>query len=79
MRRADNVAHIGRRGMHTGFWMGKSEGKKTTIGRPRRRWNDNIKMDLREIGSSLMEWINLAENREQWRVLVITTMNLRVP
>jgi hypothetical protein len=55
-----------------------SEGKRP-LGRPRRRWMDNIKIDLREIGWDGMDWIDLAENRDQWRALVNTVMNLRVP
>jgi hypothetical protein len=46
---------------------------------PRRRWVDNIKMDLREIGWDYMDWIDLAQDRDQWRALVNTLMNLRVP
>jgi hypothetical protein len=49
------------------------------LGRPRRRWVDNIKMDLREIGGEDMVWIDLAEDRDQWNALVNTVMNLRVP
>jgi hypothetical protein len=58
--------------------VGKPEGKKP-LGRPRRRWVDNIKMDLREIGWDGMVWIDLAQERDQWRALVNTVMNLRVP
>jgi hypothetical protein len=54
--------------------MGKPEGK-----RPLGRWVDNIKMDLREIGWSSMDWIDLAQDRVQWRPLMNTVMNLRVP
>jgi hypothetical protein len=54
------------------------EGKRP-IGRPRRWWVDNIKMDLREIGWDGMDWIHLAQNRDQWRSFVNTVMNLRVP
>jgi hypothetical protein len=57
---------------------GKPEGKRPQ-GRPRRRWVDNIKMDLRETGWDGMVWIDLAQNRDQWRALVNTVMNLRVP
>jgi hypothetical protein len=57
---------------------GKPEGKRP-LGRPRRRWVDNIKMDLREIGWDGMYWIDLAQDRDQWRALVKTVMNLRVP
>jgi hypothetical protein len=49
------------------------------LGKPRRRWVDNIKMDLRQIGWDGMDWINLAQDRDQWRGLVNTVMNLRVP
>jgi hypothetical protein len=56
----------------------KPEGKRP-LGRPRRRWADNIKMDLREIGWDSMDWIDLALDRDQWRALVNTVMNLRVP
>jgi hypothetical protein len=48
------------------------------VGRPRRGWVDNIKMDLREIGWGGMDWIDLAQNRDQWRALVNTVMSLRV-
>jgi hypothetical protein len=58
--------------------VGKPEGKGP-LGRPRRRWVDNIKMELREIGWASMEWIDLAEDRDQWRALVNTVMNLRIP
>jgi hypothetical protein len=58
--------------------VGKPEGK-TPLGRPRRRWVDNIKMDLGEIGWDGMDWIELAQDRDQWRALVNTVMNLRVP
>jgi hypothetical protein len=66
-----------RRGMHK-ILVGNPEGKRP-LGRPRRRWVDNIKMDLREIGWDGMDWIDLAQNRGQWRALVSTVMNLRVP
>jgi hypothetical protein len=58
--------------------VGKPEGKRP-LGRPRRRWVDNIKMDLREIGWDGMDWSDLAEDRGQWRTLLNTVMNLRVP
>jgi hypothetical protein len=57
--------------------VGKLEGKKP-LGRPRRRWEDNIKMDLREIGWGGMDLINLAQGRDQWKALVNTVMNLQV-
>jgi hypothetical protein len=58
--------------------VGKSEGKRP-LGRPRRRWVDNIKMDLREIGRDGINWIDLAQDGNQWRALVNTVMSLRVP
>jgi hypothetical protein len=58
--------------------VGKPEGKRPP-GRPRRRWVNNIKMDLREIGCDCMDWIDLAQDRYQWRALVNAVMNLRVP
>jgi hypothetical protein len=58
--------------------VGKLEGKRP-LGRPRRRWEDNIKVDLREIGWGGMDWIELAQDRDQWRALVNTVMNLQVP
>jgi hypothetical protein len=54
--------------------VGKPEGK-----RPRRRWVDNIKMNLREIGWDGVDWIGLAQNKDQWRALLKTVMNLRAP
>jgi hypothetical protein len=58
--------------------VGKPE-EKRPLGRPRRRWADNIKMDFREIGWVDMNWIDLTQDRDQWRALVNTEMNLRVP
>jgi hypothetical protein len=58
--------------------VGKAEGK-SSLGRPRRRWVDNIKMDLREIGWDGMDWIGLAQDRDQWRALVNAVVNLRIP
>jgi hypothetical protein len=58
--------------------VGKPEGKRP-LGRPRRRWVDNIKMDLREIVWSCMDCIYLAQDRDHWRALVNTVMNLRIP
>ena len=54
------------------------EGKRS-LGRPRRRWEDNIKMDLQEVGCGVMDWIELAQDTERWRALVNAVMNLRVP
>jgi hypothetical protein len=58
--------------------VGKPEGK-SPLGRPRRRLVDNIKIDLREIEWNVIDWIYLAQDRDQWRSLVNTVMNLRVP
>jgi hypothetical protein len=57
--------------------MGKPEGKRP-LGRPRRRWEDGIRIDLREIGWGSLDWIRLAQDRDRWRALVNTVMNLRV-
>ena len=56
----------------------KPEGKRP-LGRPRRRWEDNIKMDLQEVGRGCGYWMELAEDRDMWRALVSTVMNFRVP
>ena len=55
----------------------KPEGKRP-LGRPRRRWEDNIKMDLQEVGGRCGDWMKLAQDRDRWRALVSTVMNLRV-
>jgi hypothetical protein len=57
---------------------GKPEGKRP-LGRPRHRWVGNVKMDLRETGWGGMDWIHLAQDRDQWRALVNTELNHRVP
>jgi hypothetical protein len=66
---------MGRIGMHIGYWW---EGKRP-LGRPRHGWVDNIKMDLRDTGWGGMGWIDLAQDRDQWMVLVNTGTNLWVP
>jgi hypothetical protein len=58
--------------------VGKPEGRRP-LGRPRRRWKYNIKMDLREIGFGDVDWINLTQDMDRWRAVVNTVMNLRVP
>jgi hypothetical protein len=58
--------------------MGKTEGKRQ-LGRPRCRWVDNIKIDLREIGWDDVKWIDIAQDRDRWRALVNTVLNLRIP
>jgi hypothetical protein len=60
------------------IWMGKQEGKRP-LGRPRHWWEDNIKMDFREIKWGGINWIDLAQDRDQWRALVDMVMKLRVP
>jgi len=58
--------------------VGKPEGTRP-LGRPRRRWEDNNKMDLQEVGGSYRDWMELAQDRERWQALVSTVRNLRVP
>jgi len=65
------------RGVHR-VLVGKPEGKRP-LGRPRRGWEDNIKMDLQEVGGSCVDWMELAQDRDRWRALVGTVMNPRVP
>ena len=65
------------RGVHR-VLVGKPEGKRP-LGRPRRRWEDNIKMDLQEVGWGCGEWMELAQDRDGWRALVSTVMNFGVP
>jgi len=77
MRWAGHVARMGEgRGVHR-VLVGKPEGKRPP-GRPRRRWEDN-KMDLQEVGEGCGNWMELAQDRDRWRALVRTVMNLRVP
>ena len=66
-----------RRGLYR-VLVGKPEGKRP-LGRPRRRWEDNIKMYLQEVGCEGMDWIELAQDRDRWRALVTAVMNLLVP
>jgi hypothetical protein len=78
MRWAGLVARMGYNRNAYRILVGMPEGKRR-LGRPRRRRVDNIKMDLREIGWGVMDWIDLAQIRDQWRALVNAVMNLRVP
>ena len=71
------MAHMGEgRGVHR-VLVGKPEGKMP-VGRPRRRWEDNIKMDFQEVGGG-GDWMELAQDRDRWRALVNTVMNFRIP
>jgi hypothetical protein len=75
---AGHVARMGETRNAYRILVGTPEGKRL-LGTPRRRWVDNIKMDLREIGWDDVDWIELAQDRDQWRALVNTVMNLRIP
>jgi hypothetical protein len=77
MRWAGHVARMGVRGVYN-ILVGRPEGMRP-LGRPRRRWEDNIKVNLGEIGFGDVDWIHLAQDRDRWRALVNTVMNLRVP
>jgi len=76
MRLAGHVERMGR-GVY-GVLMGKLEGKRP-FRRPKHRWEDNIKMDILEVGCRGMDWIELTQDRDRWRALVNAVMNLRVP
>ena len=78
LRWAEHVARMEKSRNAYRVLVGKPEGKRP-LGRPRGRWEDNIKMDLREVGCDPGEWIDLAEDRDQWRAYVRVVMNLRVP
>jgi hypothetical protein len=78
MRWAGHVARIGEgRGVDR-VLLGKREGKRQ-LGSPRRRWEDNIKRNLQEVGCGCMDWIELTQDRDTWRALVNAVMNLRFP
>ena len=78
IRGAGHVARMGEeRGVHR-VLVGKPEGKRP-LGRARRRWEDNIKMDLQEVEGGCGDWVELAQDRDRWRALVSTVRNLRVP
>jgi hypothetical protein len=78
IRLAGHVARTGAKRNAYRILVGKPEGKRP-LRRPRHRWEDNITMDLREIGWGGMDWVDLARHRDQWRALVNTMMNLWVP
>jgi len=74
------VGHVARMGKRRGVYrvlVGKPEGKRP-LGKPRRSWDDNIKMDLQEVGCGGMDWIELAQDGDRWRALVNAAMNFRV-
>jgi len=78
MRGAGHVACMGEgRGVYR-VLVGKPEGRRP-MGRPRHRWEDNIRMDLREVGHWCVDWMKLAQERDRWRALVSAVMNLWVP
>ena len=80
-RRMRWAGHVARMGEETGVYsvlVGKPKGKGP-LGRPRRRWVDNIRTDLQEVGCGYMDWIGLAQDRDRWRTLVSAVMNHGVP
>jgi hypothetical protein len=78
MRWAEHVAGMGEKRNAYRLLMGKPEGRRP-LGRPRRKWSDNIRMDLVEVGWGEVDWIGLAQDRDRWRALVNSVLNLRVP
>jgi hypothetical protein len=78
MKWAGHAAQMGARRNAYRILVGKPDGKRP-LGRPRRRWVDIIKMDLREVGWDGRDWIDLAQDRDRWRAHVNAVMNLRVP
>jgi hypothetical protein len=78
MKWARHVARMGEKRNVYRLLFGKPD-RKRPLGRPRRTWVDNIKIDLLEIGWSCVDWIGLAQDRDKWRALVNAVMNLRVP
>ena len=80
-RRMRWAGHVARMGEEIGVYrvlLGKPEGRRP-LGRPRRRWVDNIRMGVQEVGCGYMDWIGLAQDRDKWRTLVSAVMNLQVP
>jgi hypothetical protein len=77
IRWADHVARTGEKRNAYRLLVGKPEGKRP-LGRPRRRWVDNIRMDLGDVGWGVVDWIGLAQDRNSWRALVNSALNLQV-
>ena len=80
-RRMRWAGHVARMGEERGVYrvlVGKPEGERP-VDRPWRRWVDNVRMDLQEVGCGYMDWIGLAQDRDRWRTLVSAVINLRVP
>jgi len=77
-RWAGNVARMGEERRVYRVLVGKPEGKRP-LGKPRRRWVENIRMDLQGVGCGYVDWIGLAQDRDRWRTLVSAVMNLRLP
>ena len=78
MRWVGHVAHTGEERGAYRVLVGKPEGKRS-LGRPRHRWMDNIRMDLQGVGCRYVDWIGVAQDRDRWRTLLSAVMNLRVP
>jgi hypothetical protein len=78
MRWAGHVARMGEKRNAYRLLVGKTEGKRP-LGRPRRKWLDNIRMDLGEVGWGDVDWIGLVKDRNRWRALVNSVLNLRIP
>jgi hypothetical protein len=78
MRWAGHVAHMGEGRVAFRVLVGKPE-RKRPLGRPKRRWEDNIRMDLQEVGCGCVDWRGLTQDRDRWWALVSAVMNLRVP
>ena len=64
--------------MHTGVWKAQPEGKKP-LGRPKRRRNDNVKMNIKEAGRKCLDWSDLMQDRKKWQALLNSVMNYRIP
>jgi len=80
-KKKSGAGHVARMGEERGVYrvvVGKQEGRRPP-GRPRRRWVDNIRMDLQQVGCGYMDWIGLAQDRDRWLTLVSAVMNLLVP